>query len=200
MMRKKRIYTVAAVCLLVFLYMMIFLLSSDVAEDSSMKSSAVTELLLKIWSFFQNSDGTPTTEIVVDLFPLALEKIVRKLAHFFEYLCVGLLSYSLVLMWWKGKVWSGRQMCIRDRLMKDMGKLAPEERAGYGKSVNELKTWAFDKFADMEEKMKKLELQHKYEREKIDLTIPAEPVKIGNLHPVTLVRNQLIDIFAGMGF
>lgn len=52
MMRKKRIYTVAAVCLLVFLYMMIFLLSSDVAEDSSMKSSAVTELLLKIWSFF----------------------------------------------------------------------------------------------------------------------------------------------------
>lgn len=84
MMRKKRIYTVAAVCLLVLLYMMIFLLSSDVAEDSSMKSSAVTELLLKIWSFFQNSDGTPTTEIVVDLFPLALEKIVRKLAHFFR--------------------------------------------------------------------------------------------------------------------
>ena len=102
MMRKKRIYTIAAVCLLVLLYMMIFLLSSDVAEDSSMKSSAVTELLLKIWSFFQKSDGTPTTEIVVDLFPLALEKIVRKLAHFFEYLCVGLLSYR------KGKVWSGR--------------------------------------------------------------------------------------------
>ena len=108
MMRKKRIYTIAAVCLLVFLYIMIFLLSSDVAEDSSMKSSAVTEFLLKIWNFFQKSDGTPTTEIVVDLFPLALEKIVRKLAHFSEYLCVGLLSYSLVLLWWKGKVWNGR--------------------------------------------------------------------------------------------
>lgn len=107
-MRKKKVYTVAAVCLLVFLYIMIFLLSSDVAEDSSVKSSAVTELLLKIWGFFQKSDGTPTTEIVVDLFPLELEKIVRKLAHFSEYLCVGLLSYSLVLLWWKGKVWSGR--------------------------------------------------------------------------------------------
>ena len=107
-MRKKRIYTVAAVCLLVLLYIVIFLLSSDVAEDSSVKSSAVTEFLLKIWSFFQKSDGTPTTEIVVDLFPLELEKIVRKLAHFSEYLCVGLLSYSLVLLWWKGKVWSGR--------------------------------------------------------------------------------------------
>ena len=85
-------------------------------------------------------------------------------------------------------------------LMKEMGKLAPEERAGYGKSVNELKTWAFDRFADMEEKMKKLELQHRYERERIDLTVPAQPAKIGNLHPVTLVRNQLIDIFASMGF
>lgn len=110
MMRKKRIYTVAAVCLLVLLYIMIFLLSSDVAEDSSVKSSAVTEFLLKIWGFFQNSDGTgtPTTEAAVDLFPLELEKIVRKVAHFSEYFCVGLLSYSLVLLWWKGKVWSGR--------------------------------------------------------------------------------------------
>ena len=108
MMKKKRIYTAAAVCLLVLLYIMIFLLSSDVAEDSSVKSSAVTELLLKIWSFFQKNDQTPTTEAVVDLFPLELEKIVRKLAHFSEYLCVGLLSYSLVLLWWKGKVWNGR--------------------------------------------------------------------------------------------
>lgn len=108
MMRKKRIYTVAAVCLLVLLYIMIFLLSSDAAEDSSVKSTAVTEFLRKIWSFFRESDGMPTTGIVADLLPLELEKIVRKLAHFSEYLCVGLLSYSLVLLWWKGKVWNGR--------------------------------------------------------------------------------------------
>jgi len=36
--------------------------------------------------------------------------------------------------------------------------------------------------------------------EKIDLTLPAEETAIGNLHPVTLIRKQLIDIFAGMGF
>lgn len=107
-MRKKKIYTVVAVCLLVLLYIVIFLLSSDVAEDSSVKSSAVTEWLLEIWNFFRKSDGTPMTEIVADLFPLEPEKIVRKLAHFSEYFCVGLLSYSLVLLWWKGKHWSGR--------------------------------------------------------------------------------------------
>ena len=49
-------------------------------------------------------------------------------------------------------------------------------------------------------KMKQLELQRRYESEKIDLTLPADETGIGNLHPITLVRNQLIDIFAGMGF
>ena len=48
--------------------------------------------------------------------------------------------------------------------------------------------------------MKQLELQRRYESEKIDLTLPADETGVGNLHPITLVRNQLIDIFAGMGF
>ena len=109
------------------------------------------------------------------------------------------LKSSKELYEFKNLYLEGKKSKISE-LMKEMGKLAPEERAGYGKSVNDLKSWAFDRFADMEDKMKKLELMHRYEREKIDLTIPAQPVKIGNLHPVTLVRNQLIDIFAGMGF
>lgn len=117
MMRKKRIYTIAAICLLVLLYIMIFLLSSDVAEDSSVKSSAVTEFLLKIWSFFRKSGGAPTTEAVADPYPLELERTVRKLAHFSEYLCVGLLSYSLILLWWKGKVWSGRTLIVMQLLL-----------------------------------------------------------------------------------
>ena len=73
-----------------------------------------------------------------------------------------------------------------------------------GKSVNELKEWALGRFQkveeEMEEEMKERELQKKYESEKIDLTLPAEETAIGNLHPVTLIRKQLIDIFAGMGF
>ena len=78
--------------------------------------------------------------------------------------------------------------------------IAPEERANYGKSVNELKEWALGRFQKVEEEMKERELQKKYESEKIDLTLPAEETAIGNLHPVTLIRKQLIDIFAGMGF
>ncbi|MCM1192267.1 MAG: phenylalanine--tRNA ligase subunit alpha [Butyrivibrio sp.] len=86
------------------------------------------------------------------------------------------------------------------QMMKEMKNIAPEERAGFGKSVNELKEWAQQKFTELDERMKARELRLRYEREKIDVTMPAEEREVGNLHPITQMRNQLIDVFAGMGF
>ena len=86
------------------------------------------------------------------------------------------------------------------QLMKEMKSIAPEERAGFGKSVNELKEWAQQRFMELDEKMKERELQRRYESERIDVTMPARNVETGNLHPVTQIRNQLMDIFVGMGF
>ena len=85
-------------------------------------------------------------------------------------------------------------------LMKEMKNIAPEERAAYGKGVNELKEWALEFLGELDKKMKAKELQDKYEAEKIDITLPAVESKEGNLHPITLVRNEIIDIFASMGF
>lgn len=112
---------------------------------------------------------------------------------------LGALANSRELYEFKNVYLEGKKSRISE-LMKEMRSLAPEERAGFGKSVNELKEWAFGRFSTMEEKMRRLELERRYEREKIDLSIPAAPARIGNLHPVTLVVNQLVDIFAGMGF
>lgn len=86
------------------------------------------------------------------------------------------------------------------QLMKEMKTIAPEERANFGKSVNELKEWAQAKFLELDEELKAKELQLKYESEKIDVTMPAKNYETGNLHPITQMRNQLIDVFAGMGF
>ncbi len=55
-------------------------------------------------------------------------------------------------------------------------------------------------FAAREERLKKREMQKKIETEKIDVTMPGKRTAKGALHPVTLVKNQLVDIFAGMGF
>ena len=86
------------------------------------------------------------------------------------------------------------------QLMKEMKNIAPEERATFGKGVNELKEWALNRFAEVEQKIKKMELNLKYKSEKIDVTMPAKKIETGNLHPITQMRNQLIDVFAGMGF
>ena len=85
-------------------------------------------------------------------------------------------------------------------LMREMKNIAPEERAAYGKGVNELKEWALAFLGELDEKMKAKELQDRYEAERIDISLPAVEYTEGNLHPITLMRNQLIDVFQGMGF
>ncbi len=86
------------------------------------------------------------------------------------------------------------------QLMKEMKNIAPEERASFGKNVNELKEWAQQRFAELDEKLRAKELEYRYKSEKIDVTMPAEERMTGRLHPITQVRNQIIDVFAGMGF
>nr|WP_026516970.1 phenylalanine--tRNA ligase subunit alpha [Butyrivibrio sp. MC2021] len=85
-------------------------------------------------------------------------------------------------------------------LMKEMKNIPAEDRADYGKSVNELKQWALEHFEELDKKMKEKELQLRYQAEKQDVTMPAKMRYEGNLHPVTQMRETLIDIFAGMGF
>ena len=85
-------------------------------------------------------------------------------------------------------------------VLKGMKDVAPDERPKVGQWVNETRE-AVEKLLD--EKVKKFEaeaLKRKYESEKIDVTMPAKRSKKGNLHPVTLVKDQLSEIFTSMGF
>ncbi len=86
------------------------------------------------------------------------------------------------------------------QLMKEMRTVPNDQKQEYGKTVNELKQWAQARFEEVDRAMKERELQNRYEREKLDVTMPAVKTVPGNLHPVTQVREELIDIFASMGF
>ena len=44
------------------------------------------------------------------------------------------------------------------------------------------------------------ELAARNAAEAVDITMPAKTRAMGGLHPITLVKNQIIDVFAGMGF
>ncbi len=85
-------------------------------------------------------------------------------------------------------------------VMSGMRDLPKEERPVFGKMVNEVKQRIEEKITALEGVLKQKELEKKYLEEAIDVTLPGKKYTEGNLHPVTLVRNELIDIFAGMGF
>ncbi len=85
-------------------------------------------------------------------------------------------------------------------LMKGMKDIPKEERPAAGKLINALMTWSESEFAEFEAQAKKAELAKRYEQEKIDVTMPGNAAEIGAYHPNTLIRNELVSIFSGMGF
>ena len=91
------------------------------------------------------------------------------------------------------------QAMLKD-VMSGMRNLSKEERPAFGKIVNEFKQTLEEEIAAREAVLKAQELEQKYASERVDVTMPGKKYVEGNLHPITLVRNQLIDIFAGMGF
>ena len=85
-------------------------------------------------------------------------------------------------------------------LSRGMRDIPPEQRPEAGKLVGEIRTWAEEQFAAREEQLKAEELSARYASERVDVTMPARFAGTGSVHPVSLVRQELIDIFAGMGF
>lgn len=85
-------------------------------------------------------------------------------------------------------------------VLKGMKDVAPEDRPKVGQWVNETREAIENLMQERIAKLKAEELRLRYESEKIDVTMPAEKREKGNLHPVTQVRNQLVDIFGAMGF
>ena len=85
-------------------------------------------------------------------------------------------------------------------LMKGLGTVAKEDRPAMGKVINEFKTQAEARYKAMNEKMEQLELAAKNRREAVDITLPAKKRPLGGLHPLTIVKNEMINVFAGMGF
>jgi len=85
-------------------------------------------------------------------------------------------------------------------LMGGIKKVPKEEKKAYGQAVNEIKNWAQALYDEKKEEIDKKAMLARYEEETIDVTLPAKAVGAGNLHPLTCIKNEIIDVFAGMGF
>ena len=81
-------------------------------------------------------------------------------------------------------------------IIADFRNVAKEEKRELGIKINELKKAATDKINALREQVETTETAS----ESLDLTRTAYPVGLGTRHPLTLVRNEIIDIFQRMGF
>ena len=83
------------------------------------------------------------------------------------------------------------------KLFSQMGKIAPEERPGAGKLINDLKKELTEIF---DEKSAKLFYNAESTTENVDYTLPGETQRIGTIHPVTKTLKEIKDIFKSIGF
>ena len=81
-------------------------------------------------------------------------------------------------------------------LMQDFRNVAADEKKTVGIRINELKQMAFDRINSLRENLETAEAQS----DNIDLTRSAYPIELGTRHPLTIVKNEIIDIFSRMGF
>lgn len=86
------------------------------------------------------------------------------------------------------------------RLLRGLKDLTNEERAQIGKAANEFKQNLEEILNAKEEEIKKRELDKKLALENIDVTLPGLSLPTGSKHPLTLILDEIRDIFIGMGF
>jgi phenylalanyl-tRNA synthetase alpha chain len=85
-------------------------------------------------------------------------------------------------------------------LLRSMGAVAPEDRPEMGRIINEAREAIEAALEDAKTVKSASALTDKLIQEQIDVTLPGVAKKRGHLHPLTVVLNEIQDIFIGMGF
>ncbi len=85
-------------------------------------------------------------------------------------------------------------------VLKQMGKLTPEERPVMGQLANSVRAIIEEKLEARKEELNAQVLEATLAKEAIDVTIPGTPVTLGHEHPMNKVLQEIKDIFVGMGY
>ncbi|MCQ2076535.1 MAG: phenylalanine--tRNA ligase subunit alpha [Bacteroidaceae bacterium] len=83
-------------------------------------------------------------------------------------------------------------------LMADFRSVPADQKKEVGMRINELKTRAFDKINSLRAQIESAD--NNSELHDLDITRTAYPISLGTRHPLTLVKNEIIDIFSRLGF
>lgn len=85
-------------------------------------------------------------------------------------------------------------------ILKQMGTLSADERPVIGKISNEIRNYISKSIEEKTAKLKFAETQNRLQSEKIDVTLPGKRIRLGHKHPMSIILDEVKDIFIGMGF
>lgn len=85
-------------------------------------------------------------------------------------------------------------------VLRGMGALSSDERPVIGSLVNKVRDELEKLVADKEKEFKEKEMLKKIEEEEIDVTEPSKKIKLGSIHPITQIIDEVKEIFIGMGY
>lgn len=85
-------------------------------------------------------------------------------------------------------------------LMAEMKNLPKEEKPVFGQQVNAVKQEVTVALSEKMEELKKAELAESLKKEKIDITLEGDKMERGTVHPLTMIQQELEDLFIGMGY
>ncbi len=88
----------------------------------------------------------------------------------------------------------GRKGVIND-LFSDFKNVPSDQKKEYGQKINELKNLTSKKYEDL-----KLGVKKSSKSITEDYTKPGFPISSGSLHPITIIKNRIIDVFSKLGF
>ena len=88
----------------------------------------------------------------------------------------------------------GRKGVIND-LFSDFKNVPADQKKEYGQKINELKNLTSKKYEDL-----KLGVRQSTKSITEDYTKPGFPISSGSIHPITIIKNRIIDVFSKLGF
>ena len=85
---------------------------------------------------------------------------------------------------------------LLNQLFNDFKNVPADQKKAVGQAINELKEFALNRINDLKEHFEQTEQVGSV----TDLTMPAEPMQVGTRHPLSIIKNEIIDIFSHLGF
>ncbi|NCR57389.1 MAG: phenylalanine--tRNA ligase subunit alpha [Microcystis aeruginosa LL13-06] len=86
------------------------------------------------------------------------------------------------------------------QILREMGKLTPEERPRLGAIANQVKELVQSLLESQRESLNNAQIQAKLAAETLDVTLPALSRPLGRIHPLNSTVDRMIDIFVGLGY